>query len=428
MRTIGSSSVGSGEEAMNYLWLILAMVLLFACEQTSMADGGVENSRVTKGPTAGVLQRIQTKPGKLACGEYYVPAGLQTMQWGYLPNRKSKPILSIPSGSIVNFDCLSSEGMMEDQGRDPIRFFGKHGVPPEQVLKESVEICASDINHDFDRDGPHIIIGPISIDGAQPGDVLKVEMISFKTRVPYGLISIEHGRGVLKGEFPENGGRQVGASAAHPELYKSVHTFVRVKEIDGKQYGTINTRSGSEVSFPLDPFIGALGTAPDTEDSVNSIPPSTFGGNLDLKELTAGTTLYVPVQLPGGMFFIGDPHFAQGDGEVALTAVEGSLRAKLRLSVLKAGDASIPIRGALTGPLVETPDYWITIGLDPDLNEALKKAVRVSIELLESKMDLDRTTALAYLSAAVDYEISQAVDRTKGVHGRIRKSDFLKRQ
>jgi acetamidase/formamidase len=207
-------------------------------------------------------------------------------------------------------------------------------------------------------------------------------------------------------------------------LYNNVHTFVPIKEIGGKQYGVLRKTSGKEVRFPLEPFIGLLGAAPDTRNPVNSVPPSNFGGNMDLKELTAGSTLYVPIQLPGAMFFAGDPHMAQGDGEVALTAVEGSLRATVKLTVLKAGDAAIPGKGPFTEPFAETPDYWIPIGLDPDLNQAMKKAVRASIKFLVDKMGMDRATALAYLSAAADFEVSQAVDQTKGIHARIRKADF----
>jgi acetamidase/formamidase len=124
------------------------------------------------------------------------------------------------------------------------------------------------------------------------------------------------------------------------------------------------------------------------------------------------------------MFFLADPHFAQGNGEVALTAIEGSLRTTLRLTVLKLGDQAIPASGKLAGPFAETPDYWIAIGLDPDLNEAMKKSTREAVRFLSEKLGVDRATALAYLSAAADFEVSQVVDKTKGVHGLIRKKDF----
>ncbi len=122
------------------------------------------------------------------------------------------------------------------------------------------------------------------------------------------------------------------------------------------------------------------------------------------------------------MFFIADPHFVQGNGEVALTAVEGSLRTTLRFTVLKVGDPAIP--GKLTGPFAETAEYWIAIGLDPDLNEAMKKATREAVRFLSERLGLDRATAFAYLSAASDFEVSQVVDRTKGIHALIRKKDF----
>lgn len=105
-----------------------------------------------------------------------------------------------------------------------------------------------------------------------------------------------------------------------------------------------------------------------------------------------------------------------------MTAREGSLRSTLRLSVLKAGDAAIP--GKLAGPAAETPDYWIMIGLDPDLNEAMQKATREAIRFLAEKQNMDRAAAMAYLSAASDFEVSQVVDRTKGIHVLIRKKDF----
>ena len=123
------------------------------------------------------------------------------------------------------------------------------------------------------------------------------------------------------------------------------------------------------------------------------------------------------------MFFIADPHFAQGNGEVAFTAIEGSLRTTLRFTVLKAGDPAIPAKGKLTGPFAETPDYWIPIGLDPDLNEAMKKATREAVRFRSEKLGIDRAS-LRLSEAAADFEVSQVVDRTKGIHALIRKKDF----
>lgn len=370
-----------------------------------------------------ILQRMYDQPRKLSDGSYYAPANLNTMQWGFLPNKNSKPILTVPSKSIVTFDNLSSEGMVEDQGRDPVKFFGKFGVPKSEVLEDAIEICASNVEHNMVTDGPHIIIGPIAIEGAQPGDVLKVDMISMTPRVPYGIVGNRHGKGALPGEYPQNDGPKPGADKEHPELFGSVFTFIPISNIDGKMYGSVKTGNGKEVQFPISPFMGTMGVAPDTASKVNSIPPSSFGGNLDLKDLTVGTSLYLPVQIAGGMFFMGDPHFNQGDGEVALTALEASLRTTVRLTLLKAGDPAIPLK-EMKDPFAETPDYWIPIGLDANLDSALKKSVRTAIKFLSERMGMDNATALSYLSAATDFEITQVVDETKGVHAHIRKKDF----
>ncbi len=371
-----------------------------------------------------ILQRTHMSPTKLPDGSFYVPAVMSTIRWGYLPNKESKAILTVPSKSQITFDTLSSEGMVEDQGRDPVKFFGKFGVRPNQVLNDAIEICASDLPHSIVKDGPHIIIGPVAIDGAQPGDVLKVDVISLTPRVPYGIVGNRHGKGALPGEFPQNDGPESGADRDHPELFGNVFTFVPIKNIDGKWNGIVHNAAGKEVHFPIHPFMGIMGVAPDTTERVNSIPPSSYGGNLDLKDLTQGSSLYLPVQVPSGMFFLGDCHFAQGDGEVALTAVEGSLRTTLRLTLLKAGDPAIPIKGLMTEPFGETAEYWMPIGLDSDLNEAMKKTVRTAIKFLTETLGMDPATAMAYMSGATDFEITQVVDETKGVHAHIRKKDF----
>lgn len=358
-------------------------------------------------------------------GEYYVPSTVENIRWGHLPNRDSKPVLTVPSGSTVTFDTVSHEGIIEDQGRNPVQYFGAHGIPADQVLDDAKAIAASSIEHDFDKDGPHIVTGPVAVEGAEPGDVLKVEVLSLQTRVPYGVISNRHYKGALPGEFPENKGRQEGAGAEHPERYNNVSIFTPIEEIHGRWYGVLPTENNQKVRFPINPFLGIMGVAPDSSEKINSVPPSETGGNIDINELGVGSTLYLPVKVNGALFYTGDPHFAQGDGEVALTALEASLRGTLRLTVLKKGDPSIPRNGEFTQPFAETDDYWIPIGLDPDLDEAMKEAVRESIAFLSEKLGMSREVAYAYLSAATDYEVSQVVDRTKGIHGLIRKTDFL---
>jgi acetamidase/formamidase len=319
---------------------------------------------------------------------------------------------------------VSHEGILEDQGKDPVKYFSQFGIQPEQVLKDAQAIAASSLDHDFVKDGPHIVTGPVEIQGAKAGDVLKVEMIALKPRVPYGVISNRHGKGALPGEFPENKGPEAGADAAHPELYRNVFTFCPIKEIGGKWYGILKDKNGRETRIPLRPFHGTMGVAVNTKEKPNSIPPGEYAGNLDINDLTVGATLYIPVQVGGAMFYAADPHFVQGDGEVALSALEGSLRSTFRLTVLKAGDPALPMKAPMKNPFAETPQYWIPIGLNADLNEAMKDATRQTIQFLNEKLGMDRASAMAYASAAVDFQVTQVVDRVKGVNGMIRKSDF----
>jgi hypothetical protein len=154
------------------------------------------------------LQPIQDEPGKIELSDtkeivYYIPSTIDTIKWGYLPNENDSAVLTVDDGAIVVFDTVSHEGLLEDQGRDPLGYFSKKGIPKKYVLQDAVDIATSDIQHDFRLDGPHIVTGPVAISGAQPGDVLKVEVLSLDPRVSYGVISNRHGKGALPGEFPE---------------------------------------------------------------------------------------------------------------------------------------------------------------------------------------------------------------------------------
>jgi hypothetical protein len=166
------------------------------------------------------LQPLSDKPGKVSVaglpeGVYYVPSTLETIKWGYLPNAATKPVLTVPTGATVVFDTVSHEGILEDQGRDPVKFFTSKGVPENMILDDARKIASSKLQHDFKKDGPHIVTGPVEIEGAEPGDVLKVDVLSVVPRVPYGVISNRHGKGALPGEFPENTSPGEDAGATH---------------------------------------------------------------------------------------------------------------------------------------------------------------------------------------------------------------------
>ncbi len=373
-----------------------------------------------------ILQPITQTPGALsgetAAGRYYVPATVNTSRWGHLPSRQAEPVLTVPSGATVVIDTISHEGILEDQGRDPVAWFGEHGVAREQVLSDAIALTDSDIKHDFKQDGPHVVTGPVAIADAEPGDVLKVEVLDLAPRVPYGVVSNRHGKGALPGEYPATPA-QDGASAEHPERYGNVSIYTPIKETDDGWVGLMPGPNDAPVEFPLNPFMGLMGVAPNTDESPSSVPPLAVGGNADINELGEATTIYYPVKVPGALFYTGDGHFAQGDGEVALTALEGSMRATFRLTLLEAGSPEIP-GGQINRMLGETDTHWVTVGLDPSLDEAMKDATRESIRFLHDYYGIDQATALAYLSAATDFEVSQVVDATKGVHGLIRKDDF----
>lgn len=355
---------------------------------------------------APVLQRGE---GPIA-SNIYLPSSPENTLWGRLPCRTDPPVLTISSGTSVTIDTVSHEGILEDQGRNPLAYFGNHGIPADAVLNDAVEIAASTA-HDPATDGPHVVTGPILVDGAEPGDLLKITVERLLPRVPYGVISNRHGRGALAGELPRAEG--------------NVSVFCPVRERRGELVGCLPLTDGGErlVEFPLAPFLGTMGVAVDSDERPHSVPPGAHGGNIDINLLVEGAVLYLPVQVPGALAYVGDPHFAQGDGEVALTALEASLRATLRFDIVARDDALAEF-GEITGPLVRAGGYLVPTGLDPDLNEAMRACVRSALSLIRARWGVEEHLAYAYLSAATDFDISQVVDLVCGVHARIRESDF----
>jgi acetamidase/formamidase len=356
----------------------------------------------------------------------YLPADPARVFWGRLPSGADAPALEVDPGVEVTIDTISHEGVLDDQGSDPVAYFGSHGVAVENVLRDAAELTRTR-QRDPD-DGPHVVTGPILVRGAEPGDVLAIEVVELLPRVPYGVISNRHGRGALPGEFPR-GDRNVSifATLDAPDRGLSAQdgALIDPKVDQLGQTASIPLREGAaeRVHFATNPFLGIMGVAVAGDERPHSVPPGMHGGNIDINLLTVGSTLHLPVLVPGALAYVGDPHFAQGDGEVALTALEASLRATLRFRITTADDPFAAFVHA-HGPVVETPDFWVPTGLDEDLREAMKKAVRASVKFLVGGYDMDEEHAYAYLSAAADFDISQVVDRVTGVHARIRKADF----
>ncbi|WP_156758838.1 acetamidase/formamidase family protein [Microbacterium karelineae] len=360
-------------------------------------------------PALADLPILQPHAG-VPSGVRYLSAEPEHVLWGRLPSRADAPVITIASGDQLVVDTVSHEGILPDQGQDPRAFFAGHGVPPHAVLDDAAAIATTS-PRDHAADGPHVVTGPIRVEGARPGDLLRITVDRLVPRVPYGVISNRHGKGALPGHLPRGGA--------------TVSVFAPVEERGGSLVGALPRTEGSarDVAFPLAPFLGTMGVAPASDERPHSVPPSDFGGNIDIRLLVEGTQLFLPVQVDGALAYVGDPHFAQGDGEVALTALEASLRATLTFDVVPAEEARREF-GEVTGPLVRTPEYLVPTGLDPDLNEAMRKAVRAAIDLIGARWGMDEHLAYAYLSAAADFDISQVVDITCGVHARIREADF----
>jgi acetamidase/formamidase len=317
--------------------------------------------------------------------------------WGELFKPESKPILRVKSGDRIVMQTVSHEGILADQG-DTVEFFTKAGIAGNKILPDQLNIKAKVKKT---GPGPHVITGPIFVEGAAPGDVLEIKTLKLDYRVPYGVISNRHTRGALPGEYPENNA--------------PIYTKVIPVEME-RNVGIFRPANGRpNIEIPLKPFMGIMGVVPaNREEAINSVPPGIYGGNIDIKHIGEGTSLYLPVQVPGALFYAGDPHCAQGNGEVALTAIECSLTPTFELVVHK--DMK------LNTPMAETPEAWLAIGLDKDLDEAMKKSVRESLRIMEEKYGLTKQDALLLGSAAIDFEVSQVVDIVKGIHGVISKT------
>jgi len=348
--------------------------------------------------TASQPATLQPGAGPITAAAY-LPADPDAVLWGRLPCQADGPALTVQPGDEVTVDTISHEGILEDQGRDPEAFFGAYGV--DEVLRDAAALARSDVPRTFGVDGPHVVSRPIEVSGARAGDLLAITVVETLPRVPYGVISSRHARGALPDTYP------LAGAALHSE-------FVRVE--DGRAVL-------GPARFDLAPFLGIMGVAVPGRERPHSVPPGPHGGNIDIKLLTAGSTLYLPVQVDGALAYVGDPHFAQGDGEVSLTALEASLRATLRFDVV-AREESVERFGELAGPVAETRDLLVPTGLDEDLDVAVQNCVRAAIALLGARYGMEERAAYAYLSAATDFHISQVVDLVKGVHAAIRREDF----
>jgi len=289
------------------------------------------------------------------------------------------PALRIKSGDIVEIHTL---------GVGTPTALANAGLPKDRIEPALLEVVKAK------PDGRgHFLTGPVFIEGAEPGDVLEVDIQSIKLAVDYAYNGMGQ-NGTLFDEFPQ-GGR-------------------KIIPLDAKR---MIAPFAPGVEVPLHPFFGSMGIAPPPSlGRVSSTPPGTHAGNLDNHELVAGTKLYVPVQASGALFQVGDGHAAQGDGEVDQTGLETSLVGEFRFVVRK--DMK------LKWPRAETPTHYIAMGIDADLNKAVHIAVDEAVDFLMAERNLSRADAYMLASVAVDLHITQLVDSNKGVHAMIPKGIF----
>lgn len=304
-----------------------------------------------------------------------VPSTPQTMHWGAF-DAKLAPVLEIDSGDRVTLHCLCGEPSVVPDGDD------------FHILPELLEVYRT-VKRPI---AGHLMTGPVAVRGAKSGDVLEVRILNVALRQDWGYSRIRPLGGTLPDDFDVN--------------------WLRHIRLDEKRMvGTMPW--GMEI--PLRPFMGVMGVAPPTHwGMITSIIPRQHGGNLDLKEMVAGTTLYLPVFNDDALFSAGDGHAAQGDGEVCSTAIETSLSATFELC--------LRTDMALDGPRAETPTHHITLGMNEDLDKAARQALRAMIVLIQEKAGITREEAYSLCSVAADLRVTQLVNQNKGIHAMLPKS------
>ncbi|HEY2462041.1 MAG TPA: acetamidase/formamidase family protein [Candidatus Acidoferrum sp.] len=324
---------------------------------------------------------LMTQQAK-AQATYTLKATPKTVAWGYY-DAKAAPVLRVKSGDTVEVETLITNS---PKGLE------RAGVAPEQVQQS-----LRDITDQVKDKGPggHILTGPIYVEGAEPGDVLEIKIVAIKLAIPYAYNAFGPGRGYIPDDFP------------YPKM--------KIIPLDEKR---MVAKFAPGIEIPLHPFFGSMGDAPpESVGKWNSAPPWIMGGNMDNKDLVAGTTLYLPVHAPGALFEVGDGHAGQGDGEVDITAIETSLIGTFQFTVRK--DMH------LKWPRAETPTHYMTMGFDDNLNSCATLAVREMVDFLVTEKHLSRDDAYMLASVAADLHITELVDGNKGVHMMIPKSIFV---
>jgi len=296
----------------------------------------------------------------------------QTVHWGHF-NAAIPAVLEVASGDELVIDTFSG-GMSEVA--DPTLFRPEH-----RLIVDTVPQIL----------GPHILTGPVHVSGAEPGDTLEIRILDIELTTDWGWNIIRP----LKGALPED----------FPNLSRRVIPIDRQANVARLPWG---------VDIPLRPFFGIIGVAPPPAYGlVSSVEPREYGGNIDNKEFIPGTSLFLPVFVPGANLSVGDGHAVQGDGEVCLTALETCLKGRFQVIVHKQ---------SLNFPRAITPTHYIAMGMDVDLDDAAKQALRNMIKWLTEIKPWTAEEAYVFCSLACDLHVTQLVDGNKGIHAMVSRS------
>ncbi|AUR50823.1 acetamidase/formamidase family protein [Aquella oligotrophica] len=310
------------------------------------------------------LMLAPAKTSKQTAKTYILPATPATTQWGYFDN-KQPPVLKIKPGDsvVIETDAASNNQVVP-------------GVSVDQVKK---------MNDAVPGRGPHTVTGPIYVDGAEPGDVLQIHINKIVPR-PYGSNNSLPGKGLLPEKFPKG--------------------QIKYFYLDTKN---MVAQFAPGIEIPLKPFPGVLAVASSTNGKLDTAPPGKFGGNLDLNQLQEGTTLYLPVFIKGGLVWTGDSHAVQGNGEVNLTALETAFEElNLTINVIK--------NKKLDWPIAETPDSWITVGYDTNLDKAINLLKANTIQFIAGQRKVSKAEAEKIMYANWNCPVAEVVDGVLGMY------------
>ncbi|MDR3535186.1 MAG: acetamidase/formamidase family protein [Acetobacteraceae bacterium] len=311
---------------------------------------------------------------------HHLAASPETVRWGTF-DAKYPPLVTIQSGDSVVLECVSGAPEVMPPAGSGL------AIPPA---------LAAIHQSNLPRVGGHIVTGPVAVAGAEPGDMLEVRIDRIELGNDWGYCGFRP----LAGTLPEDFGER----------------FMMHIPVD-RARKTCRLPWGTELA--LRPFFGVMGVAPrPAYGTISTVQPREHGGNLDNKELTEGSTLFLPVWAEGALFSAGDGHGVQGDGEVCINALEICLTGTFTMVLHKGGGIKAP---ALTYPRAETATHFITMGLNEDLDMAMKQALREMIRFITARTNLSREQAYAFCSLAVDFHVTQTVNGEKGVHGLLKK-------